>query len=242
MDAAFPRFRPQTGSSHRARSAQKAPPYDHSGGPGHRSCESGERVWLFQFPSAPDESAGTDSSANHDPTLVGFTDEQLYEILDFPGLVSVLNEVAVDHPLEKSIEAVSDPLSATAAFDELRDNVQRFLVSPEYVSVTATIRFTDDAVSLGRGTADGVELDLFLRPRREPEKEIAVRLLFSELGMAPRRDYLAGGGRTRLLAFELPPSTEEVISICRRLFLEIHRMREDDGLVFNFLRPEDLGK
>jgi hypothetical protein len=60
--------------------------------------------------------------------------------------------------------------------------------------------------------------------------------------MTPLRDYLADGGRTRLLAFELPPSADDVIAICRRLFLEIHRIREDDGLVFSFLRAEDLGK
>jgi hypothetical protein len=45
--------------------------------------ESGERVWIFQFPSELEESGGTDSSANGEWTLVGFTDEQLYQILDF---------------------------------------------------------------------------------------------------------------------------------------------------------------
>ena len=60
--------------------------------------------------------------------------------------------------------------------------------------------------------------------------------------MAPLRDYLADGGRTRLLAFELSPAADDVIAICRRLFLEIHRMREDDRFVFSFLRAEDLGK
>src|SRR5690349_8585520 len=86
--------------------------------------ESGERVWIFQSPSEPEESGGTDSSANGERTPVGFTDEQLYQILDFPGLVSVLNEVAVDHPLKKSSRSANDQQSTTGAFDELRDNVK----------------------------------------------------------------------------------------------------------------------
>src|SRR5262245_62750991 len=58
--------------------------------------EDGSRSWVFEDP--PDLNAREDSS-EEESGLTVFSDDQLYEILDFPGLVRVIEEVAADHPL-----------------------------------------------------------------------------------------------------------------------------------------------
>src|SRR5690242_20557764 len=55
--------------------------------------ENGQRLWLFDDPGLLDG-----DSDGHEEVL-GMNDDQLYQVLDFPGLLRELNAIAIDHPL-----------------------------------------------------------------------------------------------------------------------------------------------
>src|SRR5207253_6188270 len=103
------------------------------------------------------------------PTLIGFTDSQLHEIVDFDGLMQRLRENAVDHPLKPVLQAPAQPATAED-FDPVATEVARFVNDPEYVSLTMTIRFTAAGLSLGRQPR-GHEMHFFAHPRRDPEED-----------------------------------------------------------------------
>jgi hypothetical protein len=58
--------------------------------------EDGVRRWLFEDPPSL-ERQEDEGNPDGSPALYGYSDDQLVWILDFPGLVKVLGEVAADH-------------------------------------------------------------------------------------------------------------------------------------------------
>ena len=115
------------------------------------------RLWLFKEPESPPSPDEQDSSSEP-PAMIGFSDRQLHAIVDFDGLMQRLREIAVDHPLKPVAQTAEEP-ATVEDFDTLSAEVARFLNDSECVSVTITIRFTDDGLSLGRregGYADGL--------------------------------------------------------------------------------------
>ena len=192
----------------------------------YRECETGddgERLWLFEEPGY-----GT-------PCLVGFSDEQLYGILEFEQLIKKLSECAIDHPITPPPPRQS-PLGLNEnEAERLRAKVQKFLNDDSWSAVTVTIRYTDNALSLGRSKDGGFEMGFFPRPRFDPSEEKRILGLFAEIGTEPHVDYLSNWGKVRVLEFAISNSPVEIFNLCVRVLTEVHQVRRDDELKFSFL-------
>lgn len=196
------------------------------------------RIWLFKEPESPSD-LDEQNSSPEPPALIGFSDTQLHEVLDFKGLMQKLREIAADHPLKRVAQPVAEPATAEE-FESVPGNVTEFLSDPEYVSLTITIRFTDDGLSLGRRDG-GYDVHLFTHPRRDPDEASKILSLFADLGVRPLVDYLCDRGRTRVLQFPLPAEHDSLVDLCRRILTEVHSMRRGDALDYRFLKQSDLG-
>jgi hypothetical protein len=83
-------------------------------------------------------------------------------------------------------------------------------------------------------------MSFFPHPRREPDKVGKLLALFAGLRVQPHVDYLANGGRTRVLEFSIPSEHESIVALCKRVLVEVHSMRRGDALVYYPLRKADL--
>src|SRR2546426_9552834 len=135
---------------------------------GQETDQDEGRVWLFKEPERPSSLDEQDPSSEP-PALIAFSDSQLHEIVDFDGLMQRLREIAVDHPLKPVAQTLEEP-ATVEDFHTLSVEVARFLDDAECVSVTMTIRFTDDGLSLGRREG-GYDMDFFAHPRRNPDDD-----------------------------------------------------------------------
>ena len=126
---------------------------------GQETDQDEGRLWLFKEPESRASSEGQDPSPEP-PTLIGFSDSELHRIVDFDGLMQRLREIAVDHPLKPVAQTAEEP-ATVEDFHTLSAEVARFLNDVECVSVSMTIRFTDDGLSLGRREG-GYEMGFFL--------------------------------------------------------------------------------
>jgi hypothetical protein len=66
------------------------------------------RLWLFKEPESP-PSPDEQDAVPEPPALIGFSDKQLHEIVDFDGLMQRLREIAADHPLKPISQRVAEP-------------------------------------------------------------------------------------------------------------------------------------
>jgi hypothetical protein len=149
-----------------------------------------------------------------------------------------LREIAADHPLKPIPQLAAEP-ATDEDFESVPGEVARFLNDPECVSVTMTIRFTDDGLSLGRREG-GYEMGFFAHPRRDPDEAGKVLSLFAGIGVQPHVDYFANGGRTRVLEFSIPSEHESIVRLCRRVFAEAYSMRRGDVLDYHPLKRADV--
>jgi hypothetical protein len=149
------------------------------------------RLWLFKEPESPPSPDEPDPSSEP-PALIAFSDSQLHEIVDFDGLMQRLREIVVDHPLKPVAQTAEEPATGED-FHTLSTEVARFLNDTECVSVTMTIRFTDDGLSLGRRER-GFEMGFFAHPRRDPHQAPKILSLFAGISSVSDRN------RRRLLA------------------------------------------
>ena len=195
------------------------------------------RLWLFKEPESPSSPDEQDPSSEP-PALIAFSDSQLHEIVDFDGLMQRLREIAVDHPLKPVAQTAEEP-ATVEDFHTLSPEVARFLDDAECVSVTMTIRFTDDGLSLGRRDG-GFEMGFFAHPRYDPHEASRILTLFAGIGVQPHVDYLCDGGRTRLLEFSIPSEQELVVHLCRRVLAEIYSMRRGDVPEYHPLKKADI--
>ena len=199
--------------------------------------DEGRRVWVFHEPPAAD---ATDTEAEEEPSFFAFADEELHEILDFPGLLRALAEVAADHPIQAPAPAAPSP-SSTDPFAELQPRLAQFLDDPELVGLTITILFTDDGLSFNRGN-EGVEVSFFLATRREAEQEAHIRALFAGMERQPIADHLSNNGRTRILSFPVAANAGEMASLGRRILTDVYAMHDSDSLRFSPLARQDIDK
>ena len=174
------------------------------------------------------------------PTTVAFSDSQLHEIVDFDGLVERLREVAIDHPLKSPPKVAAEPAS-TEEFASVAAEVSRFLDDPEFVSVTITIRFTDEGLSLTRRDV-GYDMGFFTHPRRGPNEDNKILSLFGSIGVQPAVDYLCNGGRTRVLNFPIASERDSIVDVCRRVLTEVYAMRRGDLLDYHSLSKSEIAK
>ena len=204
---------------------------------GQETDQDEGRLWLFkepESPSSPDEQHPSSEPA----ALIGFSDGQLDEIVDFDGLMQRLREIAVDHPLKPVAQTVEEP-ATVEDFHTLSPEVARFLDDAECVSVTMTIRFTDDGLSLGRREG-GYEMGFFAHPRRDQDEASRILTLFAGIGVQPHVDYLCDRGRTRVLGFSIPSEQESIVHLCRRVLAEVYSMRRGDVLEYHPLKKADI--
>jgi hypothetical protein len=204
---------------------------------GQETDQDEGRSWLFKEPESPPSPDEQDRSSEP-PALIGFSDSQLHEIVDFDGLLQRLREMAVDHPLKPVAQTVEEP-ATVEDFDTLLAEVARFLNDVECVSVTMTIRFTDDGLSLGRREGGSV-MGFFAHPRHDPHEASKILSLFAGMGVQPLVDYGCDRGRTRVLQFPIPSERDPIVALCKRVFVELHSMRRGDVLDYHFLRKSDL--
>jgi hypothetical protein len=188
---------------------------------------NGRRLWTFRemAGSAPRPKA-------EDDVRCVFPEEQLYSILDLGGLIRTLTELAPEHPVNP---VPPDPGPASQEdLHGLKGELERFFASVDMQSVTITIRFTDDGLSLTR-RPDG-RIDLLLFPHSlEPDREAALRALCLSSGLTPAEDYLSDRGRTRVLVYPLRPGAELTIAgLTTRMFLDVYHMRRGDTLIYRF--------
>lgn len=204
---------------------------------GQEIDEDEGHLWLFKEPeraSNPEEQNVTPEPA----ALLALPDEQLHEIVDFDGLVQRLREIAAEHPLKPTSPSLPRP-ATDEDFQSLPGQVGRFLNDPECLSVTMTIRFTDDGLSLGRREG-GYEMSFFPQPRRDPDEADRLLSLFAAIGVQPHVDYLADRGRTRVLAFPIPTERESIVRLCKRVLTEVYSMRRGDTLDYDPFRKADV--
>ena len=194
------------------------------------------RLWLFKEPESA--SSLEEDPSSEPPALIGFSDKQLHEIVDFDGLMQRLREIAADHPLKP----IAQPAAAPATdedFESVPVEVGRFLNDPECVSLTMTIRFTDDGLSLSRREG-WYEMGFFPHSRRDPDEVGKLLTLFAGIGVQPHVDYFANGDRTRVLGFSIPSEHEPIVDLCRRVLAEVYSMRRGDVLDYHPLKRADI--
>ena len=129
--------------------------------------------------------------------------------------------------------------AAVEDFDMLSPEVARFLADAECVSMTVMIRFTDDALSLGRREG-GYKMGFFAHPRHDPHEAAKILTLFAGIGVQPHVDYLCDRGRTRVLEFAIPSAQESIVDLCRRVLVDVYTMRRGDVLEYHPLKKADI--
>lgn len=198
--------------------------------------EKGERLWLFEEPVGDASEDDTESQP-----MLAIRDGMLYEVLDFEGLLKTLREVSEYHPL-KAPPAVTSSVGINATvLAELQENVQKFVDTPELHSVTVTILFRDDGLSLGRRKEGSFEMGFYPHPKLDPTEEFKLLKFFEGIGVAPHVDYLADKGRTRILEFSVPSDPTEIVDLCVRVLIEVYDIRDDETLKYSYLPSDNSG-
>jgi hypothetical protein len=188
--------------------------------------DDGRRVWLFEEPSGEDASEAV--------IRFGFPDDQLHMILDLAGLLRGLAGISDFHPFKPPSASQGEIGISDEARRELRTQILAFTSDPECSATTATILFTDDALSLGKRKEGGFEMGFFPKPKiGNSDKRILD--FFAERGVLPHVDYLADSGRTRALKFAMPGDTAAIENLCASILVEVFGIRHDDVLRFNVL-------
>jgi hypothetical protein len=207
---------------------------------GSENNPEGGRWWYFQPPPPLPGLQGPDEPDDAPTYPCGFSDDQLPWILDFPGLIRALNEVARDHEVPaRDPEREGGPRGPQLG--ELQGQVERFLKTPTYSHLTVVVRFTDDGLALMRRPDGVLVLTVFLRPLLSPQHERVVRTICYAAGLTPEEDYLADRGRTRILSYRIEAEGEAVARICERILLEAYAMGRDDTLTYTFRSRDDKG-
>ena len=168
---------------------------------GQEHDEEHQRLWLFKEPESPPPPDEADALSEQSE-LIGFSDKQLHGILDFDGLIQRLREVAADHPLTPIAQTTAEP-ARSEDFASISSEVERFLTESDMVSLTMTVRFTDDGLSLGRDE-NGYCMTFYTHPRHDPEEDPRILSLFAGFGVQPHVNRLFDRGRTRELQFPIP--------------------------------------
>ena len=141
----------------------------------------------------------------------------------------------MDHPVTPPPSRQSSLGINEHVAERLRNNIQDFLKNDDWHSVTVTILYTDDGLSLRRTNDAGIEMGFFTNPRLDPSEEKRVLDLFVEIGTEPHVDYLSNWGKVRVLSFAISDSPVEIFDLCVRVLTEVHRIRGDDELNFSFI-------
>lgn len=185
--------------------------------------ESDEKLWLFREPTTEEEQQPEGS------VITAIREDQLYQVLDFDGLVKSLGELVHLHPLVPLPKSAAGSLEPRSDIPELDGVAEKVLGFEGRRSLTMTIRYTDDGFSIGRSEA-GLYASFFLKVLLEAQLELGIRAVFSALGIAPSQDHLSQDGRVRALTYPLPAEEESLELLAKKLLLDAYRMQQRDGL------------
>jgi hypothetical protein len=165
---------------------------------GQETGQEEGRLWLFKEPESPPNPDEQDEAPEL-PPLIAFSDRQLHEVVDFNGLMQRFREIASDHPLKPLPQTAAEP-TTDEDFQSVSGEVARFLNDLESVSLTMTIRFTDDGLSLSR-REEGYGMNFFPHPRRDPNKDSRLISFFENDGIHPVVDYSVIGAARACSSF-----------------------------------------
>ena len=204
---------------------------------GQEHDEEHQRLWLFKEPESPPP--GDEGDVSPEPSdFIAFSDKQLHGIVDIDGLIQRLREVAADHPLKQVGQHIPEPASVED-FASISSEVEKFLTDSDILSLTMTIRFTDDGLSLGREES-GYRMGFYTHPRRDPDEASRILSLFAGLGIQPQIDRVFDRGRTRALEFAIASEHFVIVDLCKRVLSEVHSMRRGDTLDYYPLKKSDV--
>jgi hypothetical protein len=114
---------------------------------------------------------------------------------------------------------------------ELSGRVSDLLASETDTCSSIGIRYTDAACFLQKKGCE-LQLEFFQHPLMDSESEAALFQLFAARGIGPSIKYLADNGRTRVLAFAVPPNGEVLADIVAEVCISVFRITLDDELIF----------
>ncbi|MBL0124813.1 MAG: hypothetical protein IPP88_19545 [Betaproteobacteria bacterium] len=105
--------------------------------------DEGRRIWMFHSPR------GSQDYENEPPELCGYDDDQLNCVLEISELVTVLKELAQLEPLKTSKASIPAGISE-AAQTLLHQALSQFIDRKDASYVSISIKFVDEAISIGR--------------------------------------------------------------------------------------------
>jgi len=185
--------------------------------------DDGRRVWVFNYPS--------DTNTPDDATPVGYPDDQLYQVLDLPGLLKKLAGLQSLHPRYPPPARMARQGIAGIERAALQREVARFTADPDRAGKSVTIQFTDEGFSLGVKEGFGVTIGFFPQPT-EDDLDTRIMAFFATREVAAQTNYLADQGRTRVIEFAIAGDSDWIEQLCADVLTQIFDMREDDVLEF----------
>jgi len=186
--------------------------------------DSGDDLWVFREPGQDDE------GEKGEVVRVGFGESDLYQLLNYAELLSVIGEL-------QQVFATSAPqghLSPQATFAPDLALIERNIrdwENQQKRSLHIAARYTDDGlfVQLKEGQR---RLVLFTHPLRKQQENLRLNAFLSKWSLSPDEDYLADKGRTRVLSARLPDDIGAIAKICAEMFTVVYESAGDTELQF----------
>jgi hypothetical protein len=200
----------------------------------HQDPEEG-RLWIFREPPSPVPASAIEAGApeEDEPIFVGFSDNQLHEVLDFDALLITLAAVAPDHPIDKTIAPVTLGVAEQEAA-KLQPAIEAFLADDRVYAVGATICFTNDGVHLSHENDGTLSMTFYVQSPAPPDQGARIIQFFRDRGVEAHCDRFGNGRRTRILAFATPRDAAEIATVFEQVLRDVFRMRSTDTLRISF--------
>lgn len=189
--------------------------------------EDGEQLWSFSTPNY----SGDVAEEGGDEIPVGFNESQLYQILDFDGLINVLKELRAVRP-NSMIPPSPIEAHALLSASPLAARIEEFLEAPSSTQLYISIRYRDQGFFLKK-TVSGLQLHLFTHPLRAADVNSRITSLIRDRGLTATTDYLSDKGRTRILHYPLPIDFRLITELAAEILTIGYAMSDRDEIIFS---------
>jgi hypothetical protein len=197
------------------------------------TAEDGRDLWLFREPCCNGEQPKAEDEVNKsDLPLIGFDESQLDQLLDFDGLLAVLNELNAVRPRSTCMAVGLISLEQILSEHGVRERISDFFAPAASHSLHIQLRYTDNGLFLERSST-GVEIRLYTHPLLAPDADARLGGVMKDAGLAPHTDYLADRGRTRIVHYCVPAEPAIVAELCAKILAIGYEMRTDDEVRFS---------
>jgi hypothetical protein len=203
---------------------------------GRQTADDGTELWVFREPRTElppsDEEAriAEDRLEETDTPLIGFSESTLCRLLNFDGLLAVMNELQAVRPRPgRSAENMTP--EQVLEQHSLRERITEFLASSAPARLHLQVRYTDSGLFLTKEAA-GLEIRLYTRPLRAPEEDARLLAIMKDAGLPAHTNYFADRGRTRILAYRVPTELAALSMLSARILAVGYEMRTTDELQF----------